>query len=147
MTIEDRRQAIVDRLKSVRETYEKCVSDVTAEVGNNGSEWSVADLLRHVNSEVYRDRITRILEEDNPQFSGFDREHAWRRLVDVGLQRVNEALEMASTLTPEQLARQGTRGGQPHGAVDALETWTAHLEEHLAQLRTELRPREGLPEV
>ena len=147
MSFEDRRQAIVDRLKSVRETYEKCVGDVTAEIGNNGSEWSLADLLRHVSSEGNRDRITRLLEEDHPQFPSFDREDAWRLLIDVCLQRVNEALEMASTLTTEQLARQGTRGGQPQRVVDALETWTAHLEEHLAQLRTELRPREGLPNV
>ena len=147
MSNEDRRQAIVARLKGVREMYEKCVGDVTADISNNGSEWSVADLLRHVSSEGNRDRITRLLEEDRPQFPGFDREDAWRQLIDVCLQRVDEALEMASTLTTDQLTRQGTRAGQPHGVVDALEAWTAHFEEHLAQLRNELRPREGLIEV
>ena len=147
MSDEERRLAIVERLTTARETYEKCLGDVTVDVGNNGSDWSIADLLWHASTEIHRDRLTRLLEEDNPQFPGFDRERAWQRLTEACLERVDQALTAATTLTPEQLARPGTRGGQPHGVVDALDAWTAHLEEHLAQLRTEIRPREGLPGV
>ena len=34
----------------------------------------------------------------------------------------------------------------PH-VLDGLETWVAHFEEHLAQLRDEVRPREDLPGI
>ena len=51
MPIEARRDRVVARLKSVRDAYEKCLRDVSAEVGNHGSEWSIADLLRHANGE------------------------------------------------------------------------------------------------
>ena len=147
ISVEEHRQKLLARLGSAREGYEQCVTDVTADVGNNGSEWSVADLLRHASAEAYRDRVNRLLEEDNPQLPGFDRERVWQRLAETCLARVDEALNLASALTPEQLARAGTRAGQPYGVVDALENWTSHFEEHLAQLRDEIRPREGLPEV
>ena len=147
MPLEERRQGLVARLRSAREGYEKCVADVTVDVGNRGSEWSVGDLLRHSSAEVYRDRITRLLEEENPQFPAFDRERAWQRLGETCVARIDEALTFATTLEHEKLVRAGTRGGEPHAVIDALDTWTRHFEEHLAQLRDELRPREGLPKV
>ena len=53
MSIEARQEQVVARLRSVRGAHEKCLSDVGAEVGNRGSEWSIADLLRHANGEGY----------------------------------------------------------------------------------------------
>ena len=147
MPLEERRQGLVARLKSVRDGYERCVADVTVDVGNRGSEWSVGDLLRHASAEVYRDRITRLLEEDNPQFPAFDRERVWQRLGETCVVRIDEALNLALTLEREKLVRAGTRGGEPHAVIDAIETWTRHFEEHLAQLRDEIRLREGLSKV
>jgi hypothetical protein len=125
MSMEGRQDEVVARLKNVRDAYEKCLQDVGAQVGNRGSEWSIADLLRHASGEGYPNRITQLLEEDRPKLPGFD----------------------PTTLTPEQLNRRGERGGQPIAVIGVLETHTAHLEEHLAQLRDEIRPREGLPGV
>jgi len=147
MSIKARRDQVVARLKSVREAYEKCLPDVSAEVGNRGSEWSIADLLRHANGEGYPNRIRRLLEEDSPKLPGLDREGAWRQLVEGTLARIDQALNWATTLTSDQLNRPGERGGQPITVIGVLETHTAHLEEHLAQLRDEIRPREGLPAV
>ncbi len=147
MSIDARRKKIVDRLRGVREAHERCLSDVGAEVGNRGSEWSIADLLRHVNAEGYPNRIRRLLEEDGPKLAGFDREGAWRQLVEATLARIDQALKWATTLTPDQLNRQGQRNGQLITVVGLLETHTAHFEEHLAQLRDEIRHREGLPAV
>ena len=147
MSIEARRDQIVARLKSVREAHERCLSDVNAEVGNRGSEWSIADLLRHANGEGYPNRIIRLLEDDNPKLPGFDREGAWRQLVEATLARIDQALNWANTLIPDQLNRQGERGGQPITVIGVLETHTAHFEEHLAQLRDEIRPHEELPAV
>lgn len=144
-SVEARREAVVPRLKSVRVEYSKCIRDVTADMANTGSEWSVADLLRHVNGDSYPNRIARLLKEDNPQLPSFDRERAWRQLIETSLARIDEALNLAATLTPEQLARAGKRARQPYAVIDALETWTAHFEEHLAQLRDEIRPRQRLP--
>ncbi len=109
-----------------------------------GSEWSVADLLRHVSGEVYRNHITRLTSEQRPELARFDRQIAWPRLVDATLKNNDEALAIASSLTEDELGRQGTRGGQPYSTIDALENWAAHFEEHLAQLRDEILPREGV---
>ena len=146
-SIEARRQAIVERLNKARDTHQKCLSDVTAEAGNVGSEWSIADLLRHSSGDGYRNMITRLLEEDKPTLASFDRERAWKQLTGSSLAKIDEALERATTLSPEQLAREGERGGKLYGVLDGLETWAAHFEEHLAQLRDEVRPREGLPSI
>ncbi|MCZ6788888.1 MAG: hypothetical protein O7D33_02925 [Chloroflexi bacterium] len=146
-SIEARRQAIVERLKMARDTHQRCLSDVTAEAGNVGSEWSVADLLRHSSGDGYRTMIARLLEEDKPALASFDRERGWKQLTGGSLAKIDQALELATTLSPEQLAREGERGGKPYGVLDGLETWTAHFEEHLAQLRDEIRPREGLPGI
>ena len=145
--IETRRDQVVARLKSVREAHERCLSNVSAEVGNRGSEWSIADLLRHANGEGYPNRIRRLLEEDDPKLPGPDREGAWQQLIEAVLARIDQALNWATTLTPDQMNRPGERGGQPLTVIGVLETHTAHFEEHLAQLRDEIRPREGLPAV
>ena len=147
ISIEARLEQVVARLRTVREAHERYLSDVGAEVGNRGSEWSIADLLRHANGEGYPNRIRRLLEEDSPKLPGFDREGAWRQLVEATLARIDQALKWATTLTPDQLIRSGERDGQPITVVGVLEIHTAHFEEHLAQLRDEIRPREGLPAV
>ena len=146
-SIEARRDQVVASLKSVRETYEKCLRDASAEVGNRGSEWSIADLLRHTNGEGYPNRIRRMLEEDSPKLPGFDREGAWRQLVEATLARIDQALDWATTLTSDHLNRPGERGGQAVTVIGYLEAHTTHFEEHLAQLRDEIRPREGLRAV
>ena len=146
-SIETRRQAIVERLNKARDTHQKCLSDVTAEAGNVGSEWSIADLLRHSTGDGYLNMIARLLEEDEPKLASFDRERAWKQLTGNSLAKIDEALELATTLSPEQLGREGERGGKPFGVLVGLETWAAHFEEHLAQLRDEIRPREGLPGI
>ena len=65
-TMESTRQAIIDRLNGIRDSYEMCLSDVSAEVGNNGTEWSMVDLLRHTTSDYLRNMVKRVLDEDSP---------------------------------------------------------------------------------
>ena len=146
-SIEARRDQVVASLKNVREEYEKCLRDASAEVGNRGSEWSIADLLRHTNGEGYPNRIRRLLEEDNPKLPGFDQEGSWWELVEATLARIDQALDWATTLTFDHLKRPGERGGQAITVIGVLEANAAHFEEHLAQLRDEIRPREGLGAV
>lgn len=147
-SVEGRHEAVVTRLKVVREGYQKSVSDVSPDVANNGSVWSIADLLRHVSLDGFYPNMTnRLLEEDNPQFGGYDPQAALQRLIDGSLTKIDAALDVATTVTPDQLTRAGTRRGQAFAVIDALELWTAHFEEHLAQLRGEIRLREGLPEA
>ena len=146
-SIEGRQVQVVTRLKLVREAHEKCLGDVSVDVGNRGSEWSIADLLRHTNGEGYPNRIRRLLEEDSPKLPGFDQDGAWRQLVETTLGRIDHALDWATNLTSEQLNRSGERNGQAITIIGVLEGYVAHFEEHLAQLRDEIRPREGLGAV
>ena len=145
---EGRLQAVVAQLKNVRREYEGCVRDVTSDVANKGPGWSIADLLRHVIADNhYQNMTNRLLEEESPQFGSYDPAAALRRLIDGSLASVDEALGVATTVTPTQLTRTGTRRGQAFAVIDSLEAWAHHFEEHLAQLRDEIRPREGLSQV
>ena len=144
---ESRREAVVTRLNAARESYQRCFSDVKVEAAFVGSEWSIADLLRHVNGGLFRTMIMRLLDEDSPQLGRFDRQVVWDQLMETSLGNIDEALKIATDITPEQMIRTGERNGQPYSSLDAIEAWATHLEDHVAQLRDEIRPREGLPSV
>ena len=146
-SVGSRREAVVTRLNAVRESYGRCFDGVAAEAAFHGSEWSVADLLRHVNGGLFRTMIMRLLDEDSPQLGTFDRQAVWEQLIKTSLGNIDEALKIATTITPEQMIRTGERNGQPYSSLDAIEAWATHLEEHLAQLQNEIGPREGLPSV
>ena len=140
-------EEITGRLRLVRDGYDSCISDVPPEVSARGSEWSISDLLGHVNTDYNRNTVTRLLDEDNPQLGGgggFDLTRFWERTVERTLANIDSAIRTAEGLTDEQLNRGGQRRGQEYTVLDALESWTHHFEEHLAQLRDEIRPREGL---
>lgn len=145
---EGRLETVVAQLKSVRKAYEDSVSEVSPEVANKGSEWSIADLLRHLTADRhYWNMTNRLLEEESPQLGSYDPGAALKRLLDGSLASIDEAIGVATTLTPAQLTRTGTRRGQAFAVIDSLEAWANHFEEHLAQLRDEIRPREGLSQV
>ena len=147
-TLESTRQAIIDRLNAIRDGYDLCLSDVSAEVGSRGSEWSMVDLLRHTTGDYMRNMVNRLLAEDNPVMGGgFDPEAGWRRVRDNALGDIDRAIAEVSELTPEQMARTGQRGDETVTPLSIFEMWAGHYEEHLAQLRDEIRPREGLPSV
>ena len=146
-SVESRREAVVTRLNAARESYKRCFNGVAAEAAFIGSEWSVADLLRHVNGGLFRALIMRLLDEDTPQLGSFDRQVVWDQLMETSIANIDEALNIANTLTPEQMVRAGERNSKPYSSLDAIEAWATHLEDHLAQLRDEIRPREGLPPV
>lgn len=146
---ESSRQAIIDRLNKARDDYELCLSDVSAEVGMRGTEWSMVDLLRHSTGDFVRNRVKRILEEDNPDLGamGFDPEAAWRRVKDSTLSDIDRTISEVSELSAEQLQRSGRQGDNTVTPLSLYEMWAGHYEEHLNQLRNEIRPREGLPSV
>jgi hypothetical protein len=142
---EIRRQEITVRLRAAKDGYSKCVSDVNATVANNGTEWAIVDLLRHVTGGGYGQMLRRLLEENGPDLGGaYDPEAAWKRATDTVLGEIDEAIKMTEDLTAEQLVRSGQRSGKPIVVVDVLSLIANHYEEHLVQLRNEIRPREGL---
>ena len=146
-TEEARRDSIVARLRAARADLERCVADVSPGAGMRGSEWSVLDLLGHLNDAYYQDMARRFLTSERPQLDEYDEEADWRRGVEQARMQVEDALGIATSLTSEQMGRVAQRDGRPFTALDALELCVAHVEEHLAQLRDEIRPREGLPSV
>ena len=146
-SLEKQRQGLIVRLTEVRKRCTQGVADVPIEVATRGSEWSIVDLLRHTTGGGYRTMLTRLLEEDNPQMSGFDADANWRMVVDSILSDIDEVIKVASDLTVEELGRSGQRGDQAIGVSDVLTLMVNHYDEHLRQLIDEVRPREGLPQV
>ena len=146
-SLEARRGKVVGRIRQVRKSYEVCVKDVLPDVANRGSEWSIADLLRHVMGG-YGGMLTRLLEEDGPNLGGrFDLDEAWKRATAAALEHMDQTIVTASGLTAEQLGRTGQRDGQSIGVLDVLSLMADHYLEHLNQLIDEVRPREGLPRL
>ena len=145
---ESRLDSIVTRLRAARASYERCVEDVSPDIRMHGSEWSIMDLVHHSRDSYYQDMTRRFIEEISPQFVGeYDASAEWREAVEGMLASIDDTLSMAASLTPDKMTRVGQRRGQPFAALDALELCAAHFEEHLVQLRDEIRPREGLPQV
>ena len=144
---EERLEALVRRLITSRALLELCLSDVTPEVGTRGTEWSVGDLLVHLSESYYQDMARQFLNEESPQLGVYDPETEWERGMQQALSRVDDALSIARVLTPEEMNRTGQMSGDPLTVLDALELCAAHVEEHVAQLKDEIRPREGLPSV
>lgn len=143
---DSRRDATATRLRAARTGYERCVEGVTPDRGMHGAEWSILDLLHHTSDPDYQDMARRFVEEESPQFvGGYDPAAEWRQAIAAVLASIDDALSIAISLTPNQMSRVGQRRGKPFAALDALELSVAHFEEHLVQLRDEIRPREGLP--
>ena len=144
---EEQKQNVIRRLGRIREEYHRCLADVSADAGTNGTEWSITDLLRHTSAGYYRRMLTSILEEDNPDIAGegYDPEAEWKRIVDRILSEIDGAIVTASGLDANQLARSGKRSGKTIEVLDVLTFTADHFDEHLVQLRDEIRPREGLP--
>ena len=108
-TLESTRQAIIDRLNNIRDGYDMCLSDVSAEVGNNGTEWSMVDLLRHTTADYLRNMVKRVLDEDNPNLGGggFDAEAGWRRIRDNILADIDSAVTMVMGVDPGAAGAEG----------------------------------------
>tara|TARA_B100001750_G_C15507280_1_gene601301 strand:- start:795 stop:1253 length:459 start_codon:yes stop_codon:yes gene_type:complete len=148
-SLESERQQLVARLRNIRKVYEQCVADIPTPVATRGTEWSVVDLLRHTMGGYQRDSLARLLDEVDPDLGvgGFDAEASWKSVADSILREIDEDLDSAVGLTIEQLGRSGRRGSETIRAVDLLTRMADHYDEHLAQLKDEIRPREGLPNL
>lgn len=148
-SLESERQQLVARLRDIREAYEKCVADIPAQVATRGTEWSVVDLLRHTTGGYLRNLLARLLDEVDPDLGvgGFDADASWKRVTDSILSDIDEDIDSAVGLNIEQLGRSGRRGSQAIRVMDLLTQMADHYDEHLAQLRDEIRPREGLPNL
>ena len=148
-SLESERQQLVARLRSIRRAYEQCVADISTQVATRGTEWSVVDLLRHATGGYLRNLLVRLLDEINPDLGvgGFDADASWKSVTDSILRDIDEDIDSAVDLNIEQLGRSGRRGSETIRVVDLLTQMADHYDEHLAQLRDEIRPREGLPNL
>jgi hypothetical protein len=144
---EEQQATLVARLIASRNLLKECLADVTVESGWRGIQWSIGDLLAHLKESYYQDLASKILNEEEPQLLEYPYEAEWKRVVDQTLSRVEEDIKVTSSLTSSQLRRNGQMGGEVLNVLDALELSVAHVEEHVVQLKDEIRPREGLPPV
>ena len=103
----------------------------------------------HTTGGYLRNLLVRLLDEVDPDLGvgGFDADANWKRVTDSILRDINEDIDSAVDLNIEQLGRSGRRGSQTIRVVDLLTLMAEHYDEHLAQLRDEIRPREGLPNL
>ena len=139
-----KRQEIIDRLTSIRSEYDRC-TDVKSGIAYNGSEWSISDLLRHTRGS-YRGMAAKILDEEQPDLNpnGYDSDESWSRERNALLDEIESYIKMATDLTDDQLPRTGIFSGNTITILDMLERVAGHYDEHLLQLRDEVRVREGL---
>ena len=139
-----KRQEMIERLKSIKSEYDRC-SDVKSDTAYRGSEWSISDLLRHTRGS-YRGMAAKILDEEQPNLNpdGYDSEESWSRERNSLLDEIQSYIQMATDLTSDQLSRTGIFSGNVITILDMLERISGHYDEHLAQLRDEVRLREGL---
>ena len=146
-SISQRKQEVTARLKAARDGFQQCLEDVTAEASNKGTEWSIADLLRH-STGVYQPMITRLIEENNPDLSGrYDPEAGWARAKESLMNDIDKNISAANDMSDEQLGRSGQRNGESIDVLNILTLMANHYDEHLAQLRNEVRIREGLKQI
>ena len=148
-SVESERQQLVARLRNIRKAYEQCVADIPTQIATRGTEWSVVDLLRHTTGGYLRNLLVRLLDEVDPDLGvgGFDADASWKSVTDSILRDIDEDIDSAVDLNIEQLARSGRRGSETIRVVDLLTQMADHYDEHLAQLRDDIRPREGLPNL
>jgi hypothetical protein len=139
-----KRKEIIDRLTSIRSEYDRC-TDVKSGIAYNGSEWSISDLLRHTRGS-YRGMAAKILDEEQPDLNpnGYDSDESWSRERNALLDEIESYIKMATDLTDDQLPRTGIFSGNTITILDMLERVAGHYDEHLLQLRDEVRVREGL---
>jgi hypothetical protein len=139
-----KRQEIIERLKSIKLEYDRC-SDVKYDIAYRGSEWSVSDLLRHTIGS-YGGMVVRILDEKEPNLNpnGYDRDASWSKERNSFLDEIESYINIATALTDDQLPRTAIFSGTTITVVDMIERVANHYDEHLAQLRDEVRVREGL---
>ena len=139
-----KRQEIIERLKSIKLEYDRC-SDVKSDIAYRGSEWSVSDLLRHTIGS-YGGMVVRILDEKEPNLNpnGYDRDASWSKERNSFLDEIENYINIATALTDDQLPRTAIFSGTTITIIDMIERVANHYDEHLAQLRDEVRVREGL---
>jgi len=139
-----KRQEIIERLKSIKLEYDRC-SDVKSDIAYRGSEWSVSDLLRHTIGS-YGGMVVRILDEKEPNLNpnGYDRDASWSKERNSFLDEIESYINIATALTDDQLPRTAIFSGTTITIIDMIERVANHYDDHLAQLRDELRVREGL---
>lgn len=117
-----------------------------------GNEWSARTVLAHfrdLESLVMRQRLARMLVEDEPTFPDFDesrwagmrnrsRDRKEQLLGDFALQR-QASLAIVRRLSPDQLRRAGRHeDGTPWTVERWLGRWVEHERDHVAQLEATL---------
>lgn len=148
-SLEERRRAAVERLQRGKEALLAAIGDVTAAEIFRGAQWSVADVLRHLDAVRpatarggWLLALRRALEEDNPDLPRMgDPEAGWVSLRARVAQALDEVIAFAQGLTESQLARPARLGGKEVQAIDLLEGYAGHNLEHAAQIREEILPR------
>ena len=138
------KQEIIERLNAIKAEYDRC-TDVKAAIAFNGSEWSIADLIGH-STGSYSGMVMRILNEESPNLNpnGYDSEASWARQRNALLEEIENYIKITTELTDDQVSRTAIFSGNTITTLDMLARVANHYDEHLAQLRDEVRIREGL---
>jgi hypothetical protein len=110
--------------------------------------WTIRQIACHMaDSEmVARDRICRVIAEDNPTLIGYDQD-AWATRLDYHKRKISHALEsfrryrgenyeLLKEQPPEAFARRGNHSEHgPLTLLDLLRTYAGHAEGHARQIR------------
>lgn len=156
--LEYRAKLIARLVEAAREFRQAClaVPDVTMPLEAGG--WTVHQIAAHtrdVHKLVYGSRIRRTAAEDDPEFQNFNGEEymaehyskseSLAKILDELVEQVQSLAEELVVLSPKSWARASSHAML--GRDLTLQTWVekdlAHIEEHLAAVRTWKRERLG----
>jgi hypothetical protein len=142
----ERRDIAVTRIRRARVALQDAVESIPAEIAFKGSEWCVADAMRHIGGKSgYLAWAQRLVAEgslDLPSFPSW--EEAWKRMINDTLKTMEDAANFAEGLSADDLQKVAHRGDERLTVADLLEGMANHYEEHVKQIRDEMQPRLGL---
>ncbi|MBI4300798.1 MAG: DinB family protein [Chloroflexi bacterium] len=140
-----RRDAAVSRIRATRAELQEALERMSAEDAFKGSEWSVADAMRHIGGRSgYITWAERLVKEGNLDFPSFPSwDEAWKRMINQTLEAFEDAAKFVESLSADDLLKAGKRRGEAVTVADLVEGIAAHYEEHVKQIRGEIKPRLG----
>ncbi len=136
------RSEIVRRMSEARDSMAKELTDISAEEANRGSSWAVVDLLRHLRGRPYYINLAeRVIKGEtvSPPRRPSPGE-MWQRTVEQTLKDMDECIGWVEALQDEDLEKGFGEGAEGRTVKSLLETAATHYEEHLEQLRRDIKP-------
>lgn len=146
------RVKMIDRLSKAAREFQQASESLDDPFIKIDGEWTlhqIASHLRDVDKLIYRERIHRTKNEDNPQFKSFNaddwmsqhykKDEALKNILDELVGNIDELCNFLKNLPVEAWSRESRH--ETIGEALTLQLWVErnlqHIEEHLLSLKKE----------